>query len=115
MHVAAYHAEAGYNNDVPGAGVLCIKEGHILAAGTYVNSVYKRSNYAVVGHYITTHFAVIGGVVDGYKVDGGITPLLAGVVSIPVTKSIAAHVLLIPPVPNLTPATAQLSISWSLK
>lgn len=115
FHVAAYHADAGYNNDTPGAGVLCALSPDVrLAAGTYFNSIRKQSAYAGaawqpwgVGPLRVGAYA---GVVTGYR--AGAMPFAAAVASIPAGRA-ELHLIGIPAVPDVTPATAELSVSFN--
>jgi hypothetical protein len=114
IHIAAYHAEAGYNNNTPGLGVLCDAGGDWrLAAGTYFNSVRKQSYYAGAAWQPVKIGAVklgaYGGLATGYKPHA--VPFAAGVVSVPLGRA-EFHLIAIPKVTGITPATAALSVTW---
>ena len=75
IHVAAIHAQAGYNGDTPGLGVICRNDDTLLGAGFYRNSIAKHSNYATVGYQPFTAAGVrlgaFAGVVNGYEYRDG--------------------------------------------
>lgn len=111
LHIQAYHAEAGYNNEVPGIGVLCENSNGFIGLGGYNNSIGKFSKYAIIGKHFfewdsDIKIGAMSGIVDGY-IDNTITPLIAGTVTY---KNI--HFIVIPPVHNVTPLTIQLSITF---
>lgn len=130
LHVAAYHetsayyAEAPYyeadvkrfNNDTPGLGLLCATEkpDTSVAVGTYYNSLRKQSYYAAVAYQPyrlgSVKIGGLAGVVTGYR--EGLTPMLAAAVSVPITKSISAHIMAVPSITSVSPATAALSFSF---
>lgn len=117
IHVAAIHAEAGYRSEVPGLGILCVKEDLILSAGRYSNSVGTMSNYAVVGTYLGTisgiRYGIVGGTVNGYAATNGgdYMPMAAAVATIPL-NGFNIHLTMVPRVPNYTPAFVQFSITF---
>jgi hypothetical protein len=114
LHVAAYHAEPGYNNDTPGIGALCPINGDwSLAAGTYFNSVRKQSAYAGAAWQPLklgpVKAGLYGGLVTGYS--EGAMPFAAAVLSFNLWRGVDAHLIAVPKVEGLTPATAALSFS----
>ena len=118
IHMAALHAEPGYNSVVPGLGMLCYNpELNLLTAvGAYQNSVGKQTNYIVGGRYLGAidgvRYGYIAGFVDGYPVGAGKPiPMAAGIVSIPLQGG-ELHLTLIPPVPHYTPMLVQFSVSF---
>ena len=119
LHIAAIHAEPGYNSVVPGIAVLCsLPELNNLigSIGTYQNSIGKRSNYIVGGQYLghvgTIKYGYIVGFVDGYPIrDGAPIPMGAAIVSIPMQEG-QLHLTIIPPVPHYTPMLVQFSVSF---
>jgi hypothetical protein len=113
IHVAAIHAEAGYNTATPGIGVLCSDGVYLLGAGVYRNSVSKHSNYAIggkyMGHINGVSYGLVGGMVDGYAArDGHFIPL-AGVVL--TYKQL--HLMLVPAVPSQSPALVEISFTFN--
>lgn len=113
IHVAAIHAQAGFRSDVPGLGVLCRNDGDaVIGAGGYSNSIGKFSAYAIAGYEPfrigSVRFGAIAGVVNGYG--RGVTPMAAAVASIPFNWG-EMHIVLIPPVPRVTPLTVQFSFT----
>lgn len=114
LHAGSYHAEPGYNNDTPGIGALCPIDGDwSLAAGTYFNSVRKQSVYAgAVWQPIKlgpVKAGLYGGLVTGYR--KGAMPFGAVAFSANLWRGVDAHLIAVPKVEGLTPATAALSFS----
>jgi hypothetical protein len=112
LHVAAIHAEAGYNTATPGIGVLCSDGVYMLGAGVYRNSVSKHSNYAIGGKYLgrinSVTYGIVGGMVDGYAARNGHFIPLAGVVL--TYKQL--HLMLVPPVHKQSPALVEFSFTF---
>jgi hypothetical protein len=114
IHIAAIHAQAGYNNDTPGIGLLCpIANNTRLAIGTYRNSLSMQSNYAAIAwqplRLGPMRVGAMAGVVSGYRRD--FTPMAALAVSVPV-RAIELHMVAVPAVSGASPATAALSVSF---
>ena len=114
VHVAALHAEAGYNGSTPGVGLLCpIAANTRLAVGTYRNSLRKQTNYAGVVwqplHAGPIRVGAMAGVMTGYQRD--YTPMAAMAFTLPV-RSIELHLVAVPAVQGTSPATAALSFSF---
>jgi len=115
LHIAAYHASPGYNNDTPGLGLLCPVAARVnFGIGAYHNSLRRPSTYAGISWqpWQLGPVAVGGmvGAVTGYTP----SPRLAGalVASLPVSRA-AVH-LTIAPDSRGSPGVAALSISWKL-
>lgn len=114
VHLAAYHAEAGYNNETPGLGVLCdFSEDVRVGAGAYHNSLERASVYAGatwqplrVG---LVKLGAFGGIVTGYRTSA--MPFAAAVASIP-AGPVELHIIAIPPVQNVTVLTLAASVSF---
>ena len=118
LHIAAIHAEPGYNSVVPGIAVLCETElkDLIVSAGIYQNQIGKRSNYIVGGQYLGAingvRYGYIAGFVDGYQIrDKAPIPMGALIASIPMQEG-SIHLTIIPPVPHYTPMLVQFSVSF---
>lgn len=115
LHVAAYHARPGYNNDTPGIGVLCALAPKVdFGVGTYYNSVRKQSTYIGLAWQPYSvgpvSFGVMGGAVTGYSSYPRI--LGAAVASVPAGPLIL-HFTAVPGASN-SPAVAAFSISWKM-
>ena len=119
LHLAAYHAAPGYRGDTPGIGALCRQADWLAGAGVMRNSVGATSFYAAAGwqplRIGPVRIGVYGGVINGdpYR-DGAPFPFVAGLISLP-TGPAEWHLSLLPAVPNISPATAGLSVTWSFK
>jgi hypothetical protein len=109
LHVAAIHAESGYNTATPGIGVLCADGNYILGAGMFRNSISKKSSYAIGGKYLGTingiQYGLIGGVINGYN-NGKVLPLGGFVASYK-----QMHLLFTPPVSGQSPALVEVSFT----
>lgn len=117
IHVAAVHAERGYHSGIPGIGVLCRKNELLVGAGVYQNSVKgdgpRKTTAYVAGGWQPLQLrgvraGLIVGLATGYR--PGPVPLAAGFVS---WRHV--HFILIPPVKDVTPATAAVSFTWGWK
>ena len=76
IHIAAIHAQAGYNNDTPGLGILCALPKDVsVVAGGYHNSINKWSNYGAFVwqpvHIGSVRVGALSGFVTGYGRRGG--------------------------------------------
>ncbi len=116
LHIAAWHAEAGYNNETPGLGVECyLNKDFALTAGTYYNSIRKQSTYAgaVMQPYNYGNLKIggIAGIVTGYELSH-VLPM-AGAVASYVISDYKINLLMIPKVENVTPFVAELSITFN--
>jgi hypothetical protein len=114
LHVAAYHASPGYNNDTPGVGLLCPVDGDWrIAAGTYFNSVRKQSAYVGAAwqpvHLGPVKAGVFAGLVTGYQYP--VVPFAGLALSVPLGP-IEAHLVTIPKVQGISPTTVAFSISF---
>jgi hypothetical protein len=114
LHIAAYHAEPGYNGNTPGVGLLCpVSDDWRLAAGTYNNSLRKQSVYAGAAWQPVrlgpVKTGVFAGMVSGYQDDA--VPFAALALSVPIGP-VEAHLMVIPKVQNVSPATMALSVSF---
>lgn len=114
LHIAAYHAEPGYNDSTPGVGLLCpITDDWRLAAGTYYNSLRTQSVYAGAAWQPVrlgpVKTGVFAGVVTGYR-DTAI-PFAGLALSAPMGP-LEAHLLVIPEVQDVSPATMAFSVSF---
>jgi hypothetical protein len=109
IHVAAIHAEAGYNTATPGIGMLCSDGTYILGAGAFRNSVSQKSSYAIGGHYFGAingiQFGFVAGIINGYAT-AKVLPLGGLVASY---KQL--HLLFAPPVSGQSPALVEFSIT----
>lgn len=118
FHVAAYHAEPGYQSATPGVGALCplqLRDSR-LAVGTFRNSVDRQSYYAAVVWQPVrlgpVRTGLFGGMVTGYRDNP--MPFGAVVASYQVSRTAELHLTVIPKVNNLSPFTAALSVSFKL-
>ena len=111
-------------NTTPGAGLIRRQDNWLLGAGIFRNSIGRWAGYGYGGwQYPVFQFAHgplrvggIAGVTHHYFFnDGGIVPLGAAVVTVPITKTISLDLVGIPRIKNATYATLNLSVSWRFK
>ena len=114
LHIAAYHATAGYNNDTPGLGLLCaLSPASSLAIGRYRNSWKRPSDYAAITYqpvvFGPLRVGVLAGIVTGYRPEA--IPVVAAVASLP-TGPLTWHLTAVPSTSDGSPAVAELSVSF---
>jgi hypothetical protein len=119
------HTSKDYlHNTTPGLGVIRRHDNWLEGVGVFRNSVGRWAGYAYGGwQYPVVEFANgalrgggIAGVTHHYLFnDGGLVPLAAGVVTVPVTRSLAIDFVGIPRIKNATYATLNVSLSWRFK
>ena len=111
-------------NTTPGIGVIRRQDNWLAGAGVFRNSIGRWAGYGYGGwQYPVAQFANgplrIGGIAGAthhyYFNNGGIVPLGAAVVTIPVTKTVALDLVGIPRIKNATYATLNLSLSWRFR
>ena len=86
IHVAAIHAEAGYNIATPGIGVLCRTDDDVIGGiGIYKNSNDNVSKYAQIGwqplEVAGVKLGAFFGTVDGYRRGNGSFVPMGGLVA----------------------------------
>lgn len=111
-------------NTTPGAGVIRRQDNWLLGAGVFRNSIGRWAGYAYGGWQYPiaqldagpVRLGGIAGATHHYHFNnGGIVPLGAAVLTVPVTPSIAVDLVGIPRIRNATYATLNLSLSWRFK
>lgn len=129
LNVQAYsfheHTTRDYlYNTTPGLGVIRRQDNWLVGAGVFRNSIGRWAGYGYGGYQVPvwqTHAGPvrvggIGGITHHYYFnDGGLVPLAAAVVTVPVTKTLAIDLVGIPRIKNATYATLNLSLSWQFK
>ena len=111
-------------NTTPGLGVIRRQNDWLAGAGVFRNSIGRWAGYGYGGWQASLlhtragplRLGGIAGVTHHYLWnDGGIVPLAAAVMTIPVTKTVAIDLVGIPRIKNATYATLNLSLSWQFK
>ena len=129
LNVQAYsfheHTTQDYlYNTTPGVGLIRRQDNWLAGAGVFRNSIGRWAGYGYGGYQFpvveTRAGAVrvggIGGVTHHYYFnDGGIVPLAAAVVTIPIARTVALDLVGIPRIKNATYATLNLSLSWQFR
>lgn len=119
LHLHSLHestTRADLTDHTPGVGVMRRTPEHWLAgAGIFRNSLGRTAGYGYVGRQWPLGPVLaggIGGATHRYDYnDGGIVPLGAIVVTVPVDKNWAVHLLGIPRIRDFTYATLHLTVS----
>lgn len=129
LNVQAYSfhehtTETDLHNTTPGLGVIR-REGNWLAgAGVFRNSIGRWAGYGYGGYQVPIGNLPagpirIGGIAGAthhyYWNDGGIVPLGAAVVTVPVARRLALDLVGIPRIKNATYATLNVSVSWQFR
>jgi hypothetical protein len=116
--------EEDLHNTTPGLGLIRRQNNWLAGAGVFRNSIGRWAGYGYGGwQYPIAQFASgplrvggIAGVTHHYFWnDGGIVPLGALVVSVPITKTIGVDLVGIPRIKNATYATLNVSLSWQFR
>ncbi len=106
-------------NNTPGAGLMYRTDEWFVGAGVFRNSIARTAGYAYVGKQWPLGRVQVGGIAGlthhYYFNDGGIVPLAAAVVSVPLTKHLALDLVGIPPIKDLTYATLNFSLRWQFR
>jgi len=129
LNVQAYSfhehtTEAYLWNTTPGAGLIRRQDNWLLGAGIFRNSIRRWAGYGYAGYQFPLFETRAGplraggvaGITHHYLWnDGGIVPLAAAVVTIPIAKTLAIDLVGIPRIKNATYATLNVSLSWQFK
>lgn len=116
--------ETDLHNTTPGLGLIRRQNEWLLGAGVFRNSIGRWAGYGYGGYqwplWRTRAGAVrvggIAGLTHHYLWnDGGIVPLAALVMTIPVTPTFAIDLVGIPRIKNATYATLNVSFSWQFR
>lgn len=112
-------SEVDLHNTTPGIGVLRRQDGWLAGAGVFRNSLGRWAGYGYGGYQWPVGPLRLGGIAGAthhYNANhGGIVPLAAGVVTIPLSDRWAIDLVAIPRVANYTYATLNVSIAWRFK
>ena len=129
LNVQAYSfhehtSETDLHNTTPGAGVIRRQENWLLGAGVFRNSIGRWAGYGYGGYQLPVaklpagplRIGGIAGVTHHYQWnDGGIVPLGAAVVTVPLARRFSIDLVGIPRIKNATYATLNVSFSWQFK
>jgi hypothetical protein len=117
-------SETDLHNTTPGLGLIRRHDNWLQGAGIFRNSVGRWAGYGYIGWQIPLgrlpggrmRAGGIAGVTHHYTFnDGGIVPLGAAVVTVPLTPTTAVDLVGIPRIRNATYATLNVSFSWRFK
>lgn len=112
------------HNTTPGLGLIRRQDNGLLGAGFFRNSIGRWAGYGYGGYQLPVidtragpiRLGAIGGVTHHYYFnEGGIVPLAAAVVTIPVTRAVSLDLVGIPRIKNATYATLNFSVSWQFR
>ena len=116
--------ETDLHNTTPGAGLIRRENNWLLGAGVFRNSIGRWAGYGYGGYQFPLarlpagplRLGGIAGVTHHYLWnDGGIVPLGAAVLTIPLAPRFAIDLVGIPRIENATYATLNVSFSWQFK
>lgn len=112
--------EIDLTDHTPGVGVMRVTPGHWLAgAGVFRNSLARTAGYAYVGkqwRFGKIQAGGIAGLTHRYNFnDGGIVPLAAAMVTVPLAERWSLDVLGIPPLDGYTYATVHFAVRWRFR
>lgn len=116
--------ETDLHNTTPGGGLIRRQDNWLLGAGVFRNSIGRWAGYGYGGYQWPLwqtragpiRAGAIAGVTHRYLWnDGGIVPLGAAVVTVPVTETIAVDLVGIPRIKDATYATLNISFSWRFR
>jgi hypothetical protein len=116
--------ETYLHNTTPGLGLIRRQEEWLQGAGIFRNSVGRWAGYGYIGWQASVgklpggpvRVGGIAGATHHYEFnEGGIVPLGAAVVTVPLTEMVAIDLVAIPRIKNATYATLNLSLSWRFK
>ncbi|MBA4136781.1 MAG: hypothetical protein C0518_05640 [Opitutus sp.] len=123
MQLHSFHEHTtrdNLTNHTPGLGVMRRTETHWLAgAGIFRNSIGRTAGYGYVGKQWPLGRVLAGGiagVTHHYKFNnGGIVPLGAAVVTVPLNERWSVELIGIPRVRDFTYNTLNISVSWRFR
>jgi hypothetical protein len=117
-------SETYLHNTTPGIGLIRRQNDWLAGAGVFRNSIGRWAGYGYGGwQYPFGNFAAgpirVGGIAGithhYYFNNGGIVPLAAAVITLPVAKTLAIDLVAIPRIKDTTYATLNLSLSWQFR
>ena len=117
-------SETYLHNTTPGVGVIRRHDNWLEGLGIFRNSIGRWAGYGYIGWQAPIgrlpagplRLGAIAGATHHYNFnDGGIVPLGAAVLTIPVTTTVAVDLVGIPRIRNATYATLNVSLSWRFK
>jgi len=107
------------HNTTPGIGVIRRQDHWLAGLGVFRNSLGRWAGYGYGGYQVPFGPVLVGGILGvthRYNVNnGGIVPLAAAVVSIPLGKKAMVELVGIPGVSNYTYTTLNVSFSWRFR
>lgn len=112
-----YTDDIDLNDHTPGLGVMRVTPSHWLAgAGVFRNSVSRTAGYAYVGkewRVWRIYAGGIAGLTHHYNYNnGGIVPLGAAMISVPLADRWSLDILGIPRIGNYTYTTFHFAVRW---
>lgn len=121
-HAHSLHADSNdpdITDRTPGIGLMRRTENHwLVGGGVFRNSIGRTSGYFIGGKQWElgpVRAGVIGGITHNYRGNGGgLVPMAAGLVTVPIGDRLAVELIAIPRVRDYSYATLNLSLSWRL-
>jgi hypothetical protein len=112
------------HNTTPGLGLIRRQDNWLAGAGVFRNSVGRWAGYGYGGYQFPLarmpagplRLGAIAGLTHNYNFnDGGIVPLGAAVMTIPVTRTFSIDLVGIPRIKGATYNTLNISLSWQFR
>lgn len=116
--------ETDLHNTTPGLGLIRRQDNWLAGAGVFRNSIGRWAGYGYGGYQYPLlalpagplRAGAIAGITHHYLWnDGGIVPLGAAVITVPLARRLAIDLVGIPRIKNATYATLNVSLSWQFK
>jgi hypothetical protein len=122
VHAHSLHADTDdpdITDHTPGVGLMRRTENHwLVGGGVFRNSIGRTAGYFIGGKQWElgpVRAGAIGGITHNYRGNrGGLVPMAAGLVTVPLGERLALEFIAIPRVRDYTYATLNLSLSWRL-
>ncbi len=122
LQTYSWHESSGADelrNSTPGLGLIRRERNGLLGAGVFRNSIGRWAGYGYVGWQKPlgpVRVGGIAGITHHYRWnDGGLVPLGAAVVTLPISSVASIDLVGIPRIKNATYATLNLSLSWKIR
>lgn len=109
----------GVHDWTPGIGLMRRQGPWLAGAGLFRNSLGREAGFAYVGWQKPFRRVRLGGILGAthryYWNDGGIVPLLAAVVTVPLSSRWSTEFIAVPPVKDVSYATVNVTLSWRFR
>ena len=112
-------ADEGIRNWTPGIGLIRRQGDWLAGAGVFRNSIGRYAGFGYVGWQKPIgrfRAGGIAGLTHNYRWnDGGVVPLAAAVVTVPVARDWSVELIGIPPIRHVSYATLNFTLAWRFR